>query len=98
MNAKLAAELCPAAADAADGLCQLGWIAADILVTANNDFLAANPAAEALFDAVTLSVIDVSLANVAQGDGEDPRDIAAQWLSDNRSLADEWIAVALAAA
>ena len=98
VNAKIGAELCPAAADAADGLCQLGWIAADILVTANNDFLAANPAAEALFAAVTLSVIEVSLANVAQGDGEDPRDIAAQWLSDNRSLADEWIAAALAAA
>ncbi len=98
VNAKLGAELCPAAADSADGLCQLGWIAADILVTANNDFLAANPAAEALFDAVTLSVIDVSLANVAQGDGEDPRDIAIQWIADNRGLADEWIAAALAAA
>ena len=32
-----------AAADNADGLCPIGWIAADILVTANNDFLAANP-------------------------------------------------------
>ena len=47
---------------------------------------------------VTLSVIDVSLANVAQGDGEDPRDIAIQWIADNRGLVDEWIAAALAAA
>ncbi|HCB36812.1 MAG TPA: hypothetical protein DEP66_00975, partial [Acidimicrobiaceae bacterium] len=34
---------CPAAADNADGLCPIGWIAADILVTANNDFLDDNP-------------------------------------------------------
>ena len=99
VKAKLGAELCPAVVDAADGLCQLGWIVHDIQVTANNDFLAANPAAEALFEAVTLSVSDVSLANVAQDDdGEDPRDIAAQWIADNRGLVDEWIAAALAAA
>ena len=96
--AAIGPDQCPAAADNADGLCPIGWIAADILVTANNDFLAANPAAEALFDAVRLSVIDVSLANVEQGEGADPTDLATQWLADNRALADEWIAAALAAA
>ena len=66
-------------------------------MTANNDFLAANPAANALFEVVRLSVIDVSLANVAMGEGEGPTDLATQWLADNRDLADEWIAAALAA-
>jgi glycine betaine/proline transport system substrate-binding protein len=96
--AAIGPDQCPAAADNADGLCPIGWIAADILITANNDFLAANPAAEALFEAVKLSVIDVSLANVDQDAGADPSDLATQWLADNRGLADGWIAAALAAA
>ena len=96
--AAIGPDQCPAAADNADGLCPIGWIAADILITANNEFLAANPAAAALFEAVKLSVIDVSLANVEQGEGASPTDLATQWLADNRALADEWIAAALAAA
>ena len=95
--AAIGPEQCPSAADQENGKCKIGWIAADILVTANNDFLAANPAAEALFEAVRLSVIDVSLANVAMGEGDSPRDLAIEWISDNRGLADEWIAAALAA-
>ena len=96
--AAIGADQCPAAADHPEGLCPIGWIAADILVTANNDFLAANPAAAALFEAVKLSVIDVSLANVEQAGGAAPTDLATQWIADNRGLADEWIAAALAAA
>ena len=96
--AAIGADQCPAAADNADGLCPIGWEAADILITANNDFLAANPAAEALFEAVKLSVIDVSLASVAQGEGADPGELAAQWIAHNRSLCDEWIRAALSAA
>ena len=64
----------------------------------NSDFLAANPAAEVLFEAVKLSVIDVSLANVAMGWGKSPTDLAAQWIADNRDLVDEWITAARAAA
>ena len=95
--ASIGPDQCPSAADQDSGKCKIGWVAADILVTANNDFLAANPAANALFEAVRLSVIDVSLANVAMGEGESPTDLATQWLADNRDLADEWIAAALAA-
>jgi len=97
-TAAIGTEQCPAAADGPDGLCQIGWVAADIQVTANNDFLAANPAAEALFAVVKLSVIDVSLANVAQGEGAEPADLAAQWIADNRELVDSWLDAAKAAA
>ena len=93
--AAIGADQCPSAADNPDGLCPIGWVVHDIQVTANNDFLAANPAAQALFEAVRLSVIDVSLANVAMGKGASPTDLATQWIADNRALADEWIAAAL---
>ena len=96
--AAIGPDRCPAAADNPDGLCSIGWVASDILVTANNDFLAANPAAEALFEAVKLSVIDVSLAIAAMGAGESPTDLATQWIADNRDRVDEWIHAALAAA
>lgn len=89
---------CTSAADQENGKCKIGWITYDIQVTANNDFLAANPAAEALFEAVKLSMIDVSLAIVAQDEGESPTDLAIQWLADNRDLADGWVRSALAAA
>ena len=98
LNAPISEEVCPAAGGSADGLCQLGWIAADILVTARNEFLAANPAAEALFEAVTLSAIDAALAHADQGNDIHPRDIAIQWIADNRDLVDGWLAAAHAAA
>ncbi len=96
--AAIGPDQCPSAADNPDGLCPIGWIAADILITANNDFLAANPAAERLFEVVRLSVIDVSLAIVEQDEGAAPSDLATQWIADNRSLVDRWLAVARAAA
>ena len=95
--ASIGVDQCPSAADEPSGRCKIGWLAADILVTANNDFLAANPAAEALFEAVKLPVIDVSLANVAMGGGRSPTDLATQWIADNRDLADQWITAAIAA-
>ena len=96
--AAIGPDQCPSAADNADGLCPIGWIAADILVTANNDFLAANPAAAALLEAVKLSVIEVSLANVEQGEGADPGDLATDWIANNRDTVDAWLDAARAAA
>ena len=98
VNARIGPDACPSAGTSADGLCQLGWIAADIQVTANNDFLDANPSARALFEAVTLSVIDVALANVDQDGGTPPRDIAIQWIANNRGTVDAWLDAARAAA
>jgi glycine betaine/proline transport system substrate-binding protein len=99
-TANIGADTCPVAEDL--GTCQLGWIAADILVTANADFVDANPAAATLFDVVKLPIIDVSLANVEQDNGknttEDIKGLAAAWIKDNRSTVDEWLAAARAAA
>ena len=95
--AAIGEDQCPSAADQPSGRCKIGWITSDILVTANSDFLAANPAARALFEAVKLPVIDVSLATEAILASESPTDVATQWISDNRDLVDEWIAAGIAA-
>ncbi len=85
------------------GECRLGWTAADIKVTANNDFLAANPAAAELFGLVVLPLIDIALANVEQtaaGDATDEviQGIAARWIEANRDTVDGWLDAARAAA
>jgi glycine betaine/proline transport system substrate-binding protein len=99
-TANIGADTCPVAGDL--GTCQLGWIAADILVTANADFVDANPAAAALFDVVSLPIIDVSLANVEQDNGrntnEDIKELAREWIANNRSTVDGWLDAAKAAA
>ena len=83
------------------GDCRLAWTAADILVTANNDFLTGNPAAEELLEQVVMPLIDVSLANVEQGgtDGSvaEIRAIAERWIADNRDLVDGWLDAARSA-
>jgi glycine betaine/proline transport system substrate-binding protein len=82
--------------------CYTGFAAADIRVVANNDFLAANPAARSLFESVTLSVIDIALQNVRFDDGEnttaDVNRHAAEWIEANRAKVDEWLTTARDAA
>ncbi|MXZ53709.1 MAG: hypothetical protein F4Z34_11035 [Acidimicrobiaceae bacterium] len=89
---------CPSAAEQPDGRCPIGWLTHDILVTANTEFLEANPAARALLEEVKLTVLEVSLAHETAGtDGIDPDELAAQWIDDNRDRVDAWLAVARAA-
>ena len=94
-QANIGPESCPAAADA--GTCQLAWVAADIQVTANTEWLNANPYAAELFCAVRLSVIDVSLANVEQSAAGDAATeafiagLAGDWIVANRSTVDGWL-------
>ena len=82
--------------------CYTGFAAADIRVVANNDFLAANPAARSLFENVTLSVIDIALQNVRYDNGENTTDDvhrhAAEWIEANRASVDEWLTAARDAA
>ena len=82
--------------------CHLGWVAADIQVSANNEFLAANPAAHKLFELVQISVVDVALQNVLYTEGQDTtEDVnghAADWIASHRDTVDEWLAAARAAA
>ena len=85
-----------------DTPCNLTFKPADIVVTANGDFLAANPAAAKLFEQVKVSLVDVTLQNVKVSAGEDtPEDVirhAAEWIAANRDAVDEWLAAARAAA
>ncbi len=82
--------------------CYTGWPAADIRVVANNDFLAANPAARSLFESVTISVVDVALQNVRYDGGEnttaDVNRHAAEWIEANREQVDAWLTAARDAA
>ncbi len=81
--------------------CWLGWPAADIKVTARNDFLEANPSARVLFEQVQLKVLDVALANVKYDTGEQASEDLARhaqdWITENRPTVDQWLAEARAA-
>lgn len=83
------------------GDCRLAWTAADIQVTANSDFLDANPAAAELLDQVVMPLLDVALANVEQGDTDFSagaiRAIAERWVSENEALTSGWLDAARAA-
>ena len=75
--------------------CEMGFTAADILVTANNDFLTANPAAATLLEQVKIGVLDVALQNVRMDTGENSQaDIvrhAHEWIEANRATIDAWL-------
>ena len=94
-TAGIGTDKCPGSVD---GVCTMGWVAADIQAAANNDFLAANPAVEKMLELFAMDVVEVSLMNVEMGDGADVEDLAAPWIEDNRDLVDSWIAEAMAAA
>ncbi len=81
--------------------CWLFRNSADIKVTANNDFLTANPSAARLFEVVQISVVDVALQNVLYDGGENTTDDvnrhASDWIADNRDTVDGWLADARSA-
>lgn len=87
---------CPAAADM-DGFCQLGWLSNNIQVTANVDWLNANPNAAELLCVVQLSLDDVlqAIAEISEADAE-VREAAvvkqaSYWIAENRTKVDEWL-------
>ena len=75
--------------------CEMGFVASDIRVTANNEFLDANPAAKKLFELVKLDVTDVALQNVKYDGGEDTEEDvkrhASEWIEDHREEVDQWL-------
>ena len=81
--------------------CYMGWKPADIQVSANNDFLAANPAAEALLAQIVLSSLDVALMNLEYGNSDQTeatvKAIGAAWIAENRDTVDGWLDAARAA-
>lgn len=79
-----------------------GFVANDIRPVANRDFLEANPAAAALFDAVQIPLNDISemTRRVSEGESSDQAvgDMAAEWIENNRDTVDGWLEQARAAA
>ena len=79
----------------------LGFAVDNVSVLARNDFLEANPAAKALFEAATIPVNDVSVAALEISKGADSSEaiwaLADKWIVDNRATYDGWLAAARAA-
>lgn len=97
-HAPFGPDVCPSAADDPQGLCPLGWVASTRTVAANAEFVAANPAAAVLLDAVFVPAADISQALVREAEGAAPAALAGEWIDANRVIADEWLAAARAAA
>ena len=80
----------------------LGFAVNELRVVANNDFLAANPAAAKLFEVAALDINDVSAQNKSMQDGEDSiEDIdrhVDKWIAKNKDAFDSWLDEARAAA
>jgi len=76
----------------------LGFVVSDIRVVANNEFLAANPAAKKLFELMSVPLADIAAQNTMMMEGEDsPREIEGHvdaWIKKNQDKWDAWIAEA----
>ena len=87
--------------DCTNDPCTTMFTPSDIVVTANNEFLADNPAAVSLLENFVIDPLAVAVQAVAIDAGADSeaeiKAAAAKWISDNRSLIDPWIEAALAA-
>ena len=81
--------------------CNLGFGASDIRVVASVEFLAENPAAERLFEAVEIPLEDIAAQNVrlagGQNSDEEIERHADEWIQANRELVDGWLSAARAA-
>lgn len=77
---------------------KLGFIAADIRMVANKQFLQENPAAKRFFELFTLPLADVNEQNTKMQDGQkSQRHIerhAQEWIKENRETWDRWLAEA----
>jgi glycine betaine/proline transport system substrate-binding protein len=80
----------------------MGFAAADIRAVANNDFLAANPPVERLFELVEIDLLDISGMTLRFIEGEDSDDavaaMAQEWIAEHRDDVETWLDEARAAA
>lgn len=78
--------------------CTLGFPRNDIRVVANSEFLVANPAVRSLLEQVTIPLTDIATQNAlmisGEGDEEDIRRHAQDWIAANRSTVNDWLATA----
>ena len=74
---------------------KLGFVASDIRVVANKNFLDANPAAKRFFEVFTLPLEDINAQNTRMNEGEkSDKDIerhADEWIADNQETWDMWL-------
>ena len=81
--------------------CYTGFAPSDIVISANDQWLADNPAGRVLFEGFVLNPVDVAVAAVAVDAGQDsPENIeaaAAQWIEANRAQVDPLLDQARAA-
>ncbi|MFY0989720.1 glycine betaine/L-proline ABC transporter substrate-binding protein ProX [Halomonas sp. C05BenzN] len=81
---------------------EMGFVAADIQVAANNAFLEANPAAAELFRQVRLPLEWISEVDGAMDEqdltDDQVRPLVAEWIAANRDTVDEWLEAARGAA
>ncbi|WP_208728262.1 glycine betaine/L-proline ABC transporter substrate-binding protein ProX [Oceanidesulfovibrio indonesiensis] len=81
---------------------KMGFVANDIQVVANKEFLAENPAARKLFEIMSIPLFDIAEQNTRMFDGEDSqRDIERhvdEWIEANQEAWNGWIAEAAKAA
>lgn len=81
--------------------CTTGFTPSDIVVTANSEWLEANPAAKALLEGFKMDPVAVAVQAVAIDAGanseQDIADAAAKWIADNRDTLDPLVNAALAA-
>ncbi|MBP0021427.1 MAG: glycine betaine/L-proline ABC transporter substrate-binding protein ProX [Cyanobacteria bacterium SBLK] len=77
----------------------LGFAIERIMITANKEFLAANPAAKQLFELIEIPLEDINAQHLKIREGEDSlEDInrhAEEWIAQNQDLFDGWIEEAL---
>ena len=81
--------------------CTTMFTPSDIVVTANKEFLSANPAAASLLESFELDPLAVAVQAVAIDAGADSdaeiKAAAVEWVANNRDQIDPWIEAALAA-
>ena len=81
--------------------CTTMFTPSDIVVTANKDFLAANPAAASLLENFELDALAVAVQAVAIDAGANSeaeiKSAAAEWIANSRDRIDPWIEAALTA-
>ena len=75
--------------------CQVGWPPNDIRAVANSGFLEANPSVRRLLEQVVIPLDDISAQNALmvedEGDPEDIRRHAREWVAANEAAVNRWI-------
>ena len=78
--------------------CQVGWPPNDIRAVSNAVFLEANPSVRRLLEQVVIPLEDISRQNASmvrdEGDPEDIRRHAEEWVENNSDVVSAWIEVA----